>query len=134
MNLNLLNPDTYPEPSASISFTISFSALGFTRNPIIDKIVPIVSTCIAPSTQNPSKHFFSTEEIIVTNRWLSILPFPELFLGLCLNNYTIKKTYHLLAPALNRFRPKDEKVNTLNIDRLNDTQPATLFHTKLSVR
>ena len=68
----LLSDETYPDPSASISFTISLSALGFTRNPIIDKIVPIVSTCIAPSTQNPSKHFFSTEKIIVfmivTNR------------------------------------------------------------------
>ena len=70
--LILLTDETYPEPSASISLTISLSALGFTRNPIIDKIVPIVSTCIAPSTQNPSKHFFSTKEIIVriivTNR------------------------------------------------------------------
>ena len=124
-----MSDETYPDPSASISFTISLSALGFTRNPIIDKIVPIVSTCIAPSTQNPSKHFFSTEKIIVfmivTNRYFPILPFC-----LFLDNYTSKNTYHLLAPALNRFRPKDEKVYTLNIECLNDTQPAMLFHKK----
>ena len=51
-------------------------------------------------------------------------------LGLFLDNYTSKNTYHLLAPALNRFRPKDEKVYTLNIECLNNTQPAMLFHKK----
>ena len=52
--------ETYPEPSSSISSMISLSALGFTLKPIIERIVPIVSIWIAPSTQNPSKHFFKT--------------------------------------------------------------------------
>ena len=39
---------------------ISFNALGLTLKLIMDKMVPMVSTCMAPSTQKPSKHFFKT--------------------------------------------------------------------------
>ena len=56
------NLNTYPDLSSSISSMISFNALGLTFSAINDRIVPIVSTGIASSTQNPSKHFFKTEK------------------------------------------------------------------------
>ena len=54
---------SYPDLSSSISSIISFKALGLTFSAIKERIVPIVSTGIASSTQNPSKHFFKTERV-----------------------------------------------------------------------